>query len=283
MGVQIGLGFKTQECLYELVSNQPSRGLTCSLSCTASSFDWHRHLGHPSLTKLRQALPWISFKKFLCESCEMGKHHRATFPRIESIPSSKPFDLVHCDIWGPSRLPSLLGFCHYMVLIDDYSHVSWVYLLKDRTEVLSMIHQFLQKVTTQYVCTPKVLRRDNATELVQKDFQSLCTSSGILHQTSCPHTSQQNGVAERKHRHFLDMTHTLFYKMGVPHEFWDDATLTFAFLINRHPSTLLGGEVPLRHLHPNRELFSLPPCVFGCIAFAQDHSSNISKLNPHAV
>ena len=146
----------------------------------------------------------------------MGKHHCATFLRVESIPSSKPFDLVHCDIWGPSRLPSLLGFRYYMVLIDDYSRVSWVYLLKDRTEVLSRIHKFLQEVTTQYTCSPKVLRTDNAAKLVQKYFESLCTSFGILHQTSCPHTSQQNGVAEWKHRHFLDMTRTLLYEMGVP-------------------------------------------------------------------
>ena len=148
-GVQIGLGRKTHDRLYELVSNQPSRGLTCSLSHTASSLDWHHRLGHPGLTKLRQALPWMSVKPFLFESCEMGKHHRATFPHIESIPSFEPFDLVHCDIWGPSRLPSLLGFHYYMVLIDDYSRVSWVYLLKDRIEVLSTIRKFLQELTTQ--------------------------------------------------------------------------------------------------------------------------------------
>ena len=140
-GVQIGLGRKTHDRLYELVSNQPSRGLTCSLSRTASSLDWHHHLGHPSLTKLRQALPLMSIKPFLCESCEMGKHHRATFSCIESIPSSKPFDLVHCNIWGPSRLPSLLGFCYYMVLIDDYSRVSWVYLLKYLMDIMWPISQ----------------------------------------------------------------------------------------------------------------------------------------------
>ena len=150
-------------------------------SRTASSLDWHRRLGHPGLTKLCQALPWMSVRHFLCESCEMGKHHRATFPRIESITSSKPFDLVHCDIWGPSRLPSLLGFRYYMVLINDYSRVSWVYLLKDHTKIFSTIRQFLQEVTTQYACSPKVLRIGNAAELVQKDFQSLCTSFGILH------------------------------------------------------------------------------------------------------
>ena len=64
-GVQIGLGRKTHDRLYELVSNQPSRGFTCSLSHAASSLDWHHRLGHPGLTKLRQALPWMSIKPFL--------------------------------------------------------------------------------------------------------------------------------------------------------------------------------------------------------------------------
>ena len=160
------------------------------------------------------------------------------------------------------------------MLIDDYSHVSLVYLLKDRTKVLSTIRKFLQEVTTQYAWSPKVLQTDNASKLV---------SMYIFWQTSCPHTFQQNGVAERKHRHILDMTRTFLYEMGVPHEFWADTILTSTFHINHLPSTPLGGKVPLRRLHLDRKLFYLPPCVFGCIAFAQDHSANKSNIAPHAV
>ena len=49
MGVHIGLGRKTHDRLYELVSNQPSCGVTFSLYRTTTSLDWHRRLGHPSL------------------------------------------------------------------------------------------------------------------------------------------------------------------------------------------------------------------------------------------
>jgi transposase InsO family protein len=42
-------------------------------------------------------------------------------------------------------------------------------------------------------------------------MHSFCVDRCIIHQTSCPHTSQQNGVAERKYRHLLDVARTLLY------------------------------------------------------------------------
>ncbi|XP_078445756.1 uncharacterized protein LOC144714839 [Wolffia australiana] len=201
----------------------------------------------------------------------LGKHFRSSYSRRDSIPCTKPFDLVHCDVWGPSRVSSPSHFRYYIVFVDDFSRLSWVYLLHDRTDVLSSVRQFLQEISTQYSSTPKILRTDNALEFVQSALQDLCSSRGIIHQTTCPYTSQQNGVAERKHRHLLDMTRTLLIEMGVPHYLWADALLTSAYLLNRLPSSPLGGEVPLHRLHLDRELFTLPPRMFGCVAFVHDH------------
>ena len=50
-------------------------------------------------------------------------------------------------------------------------------------------------------------------------MHSFCADHGIIHQASCPHTSQQNGVAERKHRHLLDVACTLLFHMQVPKHF----------------------------------------------------------------
>ncbi|XP_078436651.1 uncharacterized protein LOC144707428 [Wolffia australiana] len=213
----------------------------------------------------------------------LGKHFRSSYSRCDSIPCTKPFDLVHCDVWGPSRVSSRSHFRYYFVFVDDFSRLSWVYLLHDRTDVLSSVRQFLQEISTQYSSTPKILRTDNALEFVQSALQDLCSSRGIIHQTTCPYTSQQNGVAERKHRHLLDMTRTLLIEMGVPHYLWADALLTSAYLLNRLPSSPLGGEVPLHRLHPDRELFTLPPRTFGCVAFVHDHFPNLSKLAPHSL
>ena len=213
----------------------------------------------------------------------MGKHHRSSYSSRDGIPSSTPFDLLHCDVWGPSRTPSISGHRYYIVFVDDYTRVSWVYLLCDRSEVVTTVTHFITEVITQYSTTPKILRTDNALEFVQASLRTFCVDRGIIHQTTCPHTSQQNGVAELKHRQLLDITRTLLIEMHVPSYLWSDALMTATYLQNRLPSAPLGGAIPLHRLSPTSSLFSLPLRVFGCVAFVQDHSPSLSKLAPRAL
>ena len=77
-----------------------------------------------------------------CESCQLGKHTRATFSRSTEGRSESIFSLVHSDIWGPSRVSSTLGFRYFVSLIDDYSRCTWVFFMKDRSELFS-IQKFL--------------------------------------------------------------------------------------------------------------------------------------------
>lgn len=62
---------------------------------------------------------------------------------------------------------------------------------------------------------------------------------GIFHQSTCRDTPQQNGIAERKNRHLLDVAHALIFHMHVPQYLWGDVVLTATYLINRMPSEVL--------------------------------------------
>lgn len=104
---------------------------------------------------------------------------------------------------------SVYGYRYYIVFIDDFLHASWVYLLKDRSQVLDVLKNFINEIKNQFDVIPKCLHMDIALEFVQTSVQSYCISLGILHQTTCPHTSQHSSVAERKHKHILDVTHTI--------------------------------------------------------------------------
>ncbi|KAL0444011.1 UNVERIFIED_CONTAM: Retrovirus-related Pol polyprotein from transposon TNT 1-94 [Sesamum latifolium] len=120
--------------LYFLDTSTPAdvRGLSSSVS----PLQWLCRLGHPSLPSLKKIL-LIKLARLECESCELGKHHRASFPpRIEKC-SSYPFTLVHSDSWGPCRFESIGRFWHFITFVDDYSRLTWVYLLKDRSQVYS--------------------------------------------------------------------------------------------------------------------------------------------------
>lgn len=68
------------------------------------------------------------------------------------------------------------------------------------------------------------------------DFQAYLQMKGIIYQQSCPYTPQQNGIAERKNRHLLDMVRTLLLESSVPPKFWVESLSTSIYLINRLPS-----------------------------------------------
>ena len=69
-----------------LMSDNPSSGLLVLFSSSSStSILWHRRLGHPCLSKLKQTLPLLSLTKFVCESCQIGKHHHSTYLVMNSI------------------------------------------------------------------------------------------------------------------------------------------------------------------------------------------------------
>jgi transposase InsO family protein len=81
-------------------------------------------------------------------------------------------------------------------------------------------------VWTYLVISVKMIRTDNSTEYVNKEFGAFLSAQGILHQTSCPNTPPQNGVAERKNRHILDVARSLMYIMNVPKFLWSEAVMT---------------------------------------------------------
>ena len=104
--------------------------------------------------------------------------------------------------------------------------------MKNRYELFSHFRAFSAEIHTQFHVCVQSLRSDNATEYVSEQLQSIIFQNDILHQTSCVDTPSQNGVAERKNRHFLETTRALLFQMQVPKHFWANAVSTTCFLIN---------------------------------------------------
>lgn len=109
---------------------------------------------------------------------------------------------------------------------------------------------------------------------------------GIQHQSTCPNTPQQNGLAERKNRHLLEVARAIMFTMHVPQYLWGEAVLTASYLINRMPTCVLNFSTPLEALkktYPDSRMHSnLPLKIFGCTAFVHVHHASQSKLDPRA-
>ncbi|KAA0033038.1 Cysteine-rich RLK (RECEPTOR-like protein kinase) 8 [Cucumis melo var. makuwa] len=112
------------------------------------------------------------------------------------------------------------------------------------------------------------------------------SSKGIFHQTSCAYTPQQNGVAERKNRHLVEVARSLMLSTSLPSYLWGDAILIAAHLINRMSSRILHLQTPLdclKESYPSTRLVSeVPLCVFGCTAYVHNFGPNQTKFTPRA-
>ena len=199
---------------------------------------WHRRLGHPSFGILEKKIPSLvkhcTRSKFFCEACELAKHKRSFYAPVNQR-SDSPFMVIHSDVWGPSPVTSLLGYRWFVTFIDCHSRVTWVYLLKAKNEVFSCFQSFHKMVCTQFDANIKVLRSDNGTEYIDGNFRAYLNDSGILFQTSCVGTPQQNGVAERKNRTLTEMVNAMLSNSGLGTGLWGEAILTAAYILNRVP------------------------------------------------
>ena len=94
------------------------------------------------------------------------------------------------DVQGPAPVISINDFRYYLVLIDEYSKFTWVYLLKNKSNVFDIFKYFKAYVENQLNVSLKVLRTNGGGEFTSNAFNLFCSSHGIIHQTTCPHTPQ---------------------------------------------------------------------------------------------
>lgn len=162
----------------------------------------------------------------------MAKQTRNSFPH-SSIHITASFELIHIDVWGPYKVKSHTGCNHFITIVDDFSRFTWVHMLKDRTECVKVMMDFISHVQTQYKAQIVKIRSDNTSELCLGQMRELFLKKGILHQTSCSPTPQQNGVMELKYRHLLETGRSLFFQSKIPDKYCSESILCATYLINR--------------------------------------------------
>uniref|UniRef100_A0A2N9EV01 Integrase catalytic domain-containing protein n=1 Tax=Fagus sylvatica TaxID=28930 RepID=A0A2N9EV01_FAGSY len=141
----------------------------------------------------------------------------------------------------------------YLVLVDDFTKFTWTFFLKHKSDTFQIFTQFQAMVNTQFSLPIKVLRTDCGGEFTSNAFNQFCANKGIIHQLSCPHTPQQNGVAERKHKHLIQCALAILSESKLPMSYWSHAVSTATHLINRLPTPNLSYN------NPWEMLFQKPP------------------------
>ncbi|GJU91566.1 ribonuclease H-like domain-containing protein [Tanacetum coccineum] len=125
--------------LFDMNKDNPIGKSNMVMCFNVSKLLWHNRLGHPSdqvLSVLHNDLKiFKSSSMHVCEICHRAKQTGDPFP-LSSHKSKSLGEFVHLDLWNPYRVPSREGFRYFLTIVDDFSRVVWVYLVKTKDEVL---------------------------------------------------------------------------------------------------------------------------------------------------
>ncbi|KAK1649897.1 hypothetical protein QYE76_067702 [Lolium multiflorum] len=252
---------------------------------------WHRRLGHVNMRNLKQllkgehivGLTGVSFEKDrVCSACVAGKQLKKKHPIKSIVTTSRPLELLHLDLFGPSHYDTLGGSKYGLVIVDDYSRYSWVFLLKSKDETHREFITFAKKAQRMYESEIKAIRTDNGTEFKNYTMQEFVDDEGIKHEFSAPYTPQQNGVVERKNRTIIEMARTMLSEFNSPHNFWGEAISTAVHYSNRLFLRPLHNKTPYELLTGNKPNVMYIR-VFGCKCLVKNNKGKLGKFETRTI
>jgi hypothetical protein len=270
--------------LYTFFSPAPTS--TTALTATTSSATlWHRrlgHIGHEALSKLISSHAISCNKRddtHVCHACQLGRHVRLPFS-VSNSRASRPFDLIHYDLWT-SPVVSVSGYKYYFVILDDCTHFCWTFPLRLKSDTFTTLTNFFSYVRTQFGSSIKAVQCDNGREFDHSSARTFFLTYGVVLRLSCPYTSQQNGRAERILRTINNIVRSLMFQASLPPVYWADCLHTATYLLNRHPTKTLDGRTPYLALHGVQPSYTHLR-VFGCTCYPNLSSTAPHKLSPRS-
>jgi len=157
-------------------------------------------------------LPNIKFQNNrLCDACVKGKQIRTSFKSKDVVSTNKALDVLHMDLFGPSRTASLARNYYALVIVDDFSRYTWTLFLASKNDAYKAFKN-LAKVLhneNENENSIKQIRSDHGGEFQNAKFDRFWDKHGIIHSYSAARTPQQNGVVERKNRSLEELARTM--------------------------------------------------------------------------
>lgn len=238
---------------------------------------WHERLGH--LNRKYLSIMKLPYSKEVCNACMKGKSTRLPFKTVTKPKSYQIGELIHTDIAGPVRTPTNEGYRYIQTIIDDYSHYTVVYLLRNKSEAENKLLDYIRRFETEKEKKIKRIRCDNGGEFTSRYFKDMCRKKGIRIEYTYPYSPQMNGTAERMNRTLYDKTRIMLNESNLPKHLWGEATLCATYLLNSTPSKAINFNIPAKRFGRDIDLKRLR--IFGSKAWMMNIPKN-DKLDDRA-
>ena len=126
-------------------------------------------------------------RNYISANVRMGKATKLDQPSANPSRAQSPMQIVHFDLFGPCKQSSFAGHSYCCVFVDDHSHYTWVYTVKNKSEAVDVFKKFYADtaiIRSKYpLC---YIRRDNAGENMSADLKKWITDNGIRSESSTP-------------------------------------------------------------------------------------------------
>ena len=251
----------------------------------AKDWLWHSRFGDLSFQtlkemlnkKLVEGLPPINMPSKLCQNYIASKHHRTPFPKLSTYWASEPLELIHTDICGPISPPTLGGSQYFLLIIDDFSRLTWVAMLHCKSDAFEAFKRFKNLVEIEKGMKIKTLRSYRGGEFTSDEFSKYCLKGGIKRQLTSPYSPQQKKVVERKNMTIVSMVRAMLKAKDLPRELSGEAVSTVVYILNQSSTKALQDQTP-HEMWTRRKPSVDHTRTFGSIVHVKETKGHLSKL-----
>jgi hypothetical protein len=219
---------------------------------------WHDrfcHQSHKALVKANDmydlSLPQTQLthdRKCVCLHCMNGKSRRTkagSSPNSRSIEAAaEPLDRLHCDIRGPmssrvgnrnQRVRAMDGSLYYLMVVDEKTGYWWVFPIKRKNEVPSILRDLTTALRTQFGKMVKEIHSDGGGEFVNTALIAMCGDRGIKLTYTTPDSPFHNSLVERPNGLHGNMIRSVLSHSGARPQLWGEAATHCCYVHNRTP------------------------------------------------
>nr|GEZ11238.1 retrovirus-related Pol polyprotein from transposon TNT 1-94 [Tanacetum cinerariifolium] len=218
-GVELINGSRGSNLYTISVEDIMKSSLICLLSKASKnkSWLWHRRLNHLNLGKSK-------------------KHTHK--PKTENT-NLEVLNTLYMDLCGPMRVQTINGKKYILVIVDDYTQLTWVKFLRLKDETPEVVIKFLQQIQVGLNNTVRYIRTDNGTEFVNKALTKYYERIVIFYQKTVPRTPQQNDVIERRNRTLVEAARTMLIFSKDSMFLWAEAVATASKILENYNQQLI--------------------------------------------
>ena len=182
------------------------------------------------------------------------------------------------DLIGPIRPASRGQKWYIFTIIDDYSRVIFVQLLKGKSETAEELKKLIILKENQSGLKLKAIQSDNGGEFMGRNLKEWLEKKGRRHRLSPPRTPPCNGVVERANKSIIETTRAMMSDSKMPLDFWAEAVCTAVHIRNRVKSRV-HDKIPYEMWNKRRPNIAHMR-RFGCIAYLLNKEGSKKKFAP---